>query len=165
MSDEIVINRSEWSTLQSELDKMRALLGLGIDVDVVGSDQFKQLQTQLGELRMKSEKQTVREEKLKSELQIMEEQWNQRAEEHQTQTSELNSHVKQSKDLLEYLQKTYKVAFDESRVRLHGLSSDRDRIVGKTFELHVLRIRKLVSDEPIEILHICQQMYQCSLTI
>ena len=66
----------------AEMDKMRALLGLGLDVDVVGSDQFKQLQAQLGELRVKYDKQMKREEKLKTELQIMEEQWNQRAESH-----------------------------------------------------------------------------------
>ena len=47
IAEEIVINRAEWDTLQSELDKMRALLGIGLDVDVVGSDQFKQLQFQL----------------------------------------------------------------------------------------------------------------------
>ena len=82
LTEEIVIRRSEWSSTMAEMDKMRALLGLGLDVDVVGSDQFKQLQAQLGELRVKYDKQIKREEKLKTELQIMEEQWNQRAESH-----------------------------------------------------------------------------------
>ena len=43
-----MIHSSEWTAMQSELDKMRALLGVGLDVDVVGSDQFRQLQSQLG---------------------------------------------------------------------------------------------------------------------
>ena len=69
-SDEIVISRSEWDALQAELDKLRALMGLGLDVDVVGSDQFKELQAQLQESRAKAEKQTKREETLQSEMEV-----------------------------------------------------------------------------------------------
>ena len=69
-SDEIVISRSEWDALQAELDKLRALMGLGLDVDVVGSDQFKELQVQLQESRAKAEKQTKREETLQSEMEV-----------------------------------------------------------------------------------------------
>ena len=70
VSDEIVISRSEWDALQCELDKLRALMGLGLDVDVVGSDQFKELQAQLQESRAKAEKQTKREETLQSEMEV-----------------------------------------------------------------------------------------------
>ena len=70
VSDEIVISRSEWDSLQCELDKLRALMGLGLDVDVVGSDQFKELQAQLQESRAKAEKQTKREETLQSEMEV-----------------------------------------------------------------------------------------------
>ena len=71
VSDEIVISRSEWDSLQCELDKLRALMGLGLDVDVVGSDQFKELQAQLQESRAKAEKQTKREETLQSEMEVL----------------------------------------------------------------------------------------------
>ena len=131
MAEEIVINRSEWDTLQAELDKMRALLGIGLDVDVVGSDQFKQLQAQLQEYRERAEKQSKREEKLKGEMEVMEKQFNQRSEEHQSQTLVLTDEVNQSKALLSKLQHSYQVAFEELRGRLHSLSSDRDRIVGE----------------------------------
>ena len=109
----MVIRRAEWDALQAELDKMRAVLGLGLDVDVVGSEQFKQLQSQLQEWRGKAEKQMQREEKFKSQWQVMEQQWNQRAEEHQVQTSELKSQVCQSQTLLKQLQSSYKIAFEE----------------------------------------------------
>lgn len=49
LSDEIVIRKSEWDALQDELNKTKALMGIGLDVDVVGSDQFMQLQSQLHE--------------------------------------------------------------------------------------------------------------------
>ena len=45
-------------------------MGLGLDVDVVGSDQFKELQAQLQESRNKAEKQTKREETLQSEMEV-----------------------------------------------------------------------------------------------
>ena len=70
LSDEVVVSRSEWDELQAELDKLRALMGLGLDVDVVGSDQFKELQTQLQESRAKAEKQTKREETLQAEMEV-----------------------------------------------------------------------------------------------
>jgi hypothetical protein len=56
-SDEVVVRRAEWNSLLAELAKMRAMMGLGLEDDVVGSDQFRQLQTQLAELKDKSEKQ------------------------------------------------------------------------------------------------------------
>lgn len=79
----------------------------------------------------------VREEKLKSELQVMEQQWNQRAEEHQSQTTELSEQVRESKELLGALQRSYKAAFDESRAYLHKLTNDRDRIVNELKRLQV----------------------------
>lgn len=130
-SDEIVINRAEWDALHAQLDKLRAVMGLGLDVDVVGSDQFKQLQSQLHELRGKLEKQSQREEKLKSEMQVMEQQWNQRAEEHQKQTTDLTDQVNQSRDLLSQLLTSHRHLEEDSKKKLHSLSSDRERIVNE----------------------------------
>lgn len=137
VSDEIVISRSEWDSLQCELDKLRALMGLGLDVDVVGSDQFKELQAQLQESRAKAEKQTKREETLQSEMEVMEQQWNQRAEEHQSQTSELVCQINQSQKLLSLLQNSHQIALEESKARLHKLSSDRERIVNELKRLQI----------------------------
>ena len=131
ISEELVIDRAEWNALQSELDKMRALMGVGLDVDVVGSDQFKKLQGQLQEYREKVEKQNKREEKLKGEMELMEQQFNQRAEDHQSQTTELSQALGESQALLSKLQKNYQLAFEEIKARLHSLSTDRDRIVGE----------------------------------
>lgn len=138
LSDEIVICKSEWEALQDELNKTKALMGIGLDVDVVGSDQFRQLQSQLHELQAKSEKNLAREEKLKSDLQVMEQQWNERAEEHQSQTAELTAQVRESKELLSALQRSYKSSFDESRAHLHKLTQDRDRIVSELRRLQVI---------------------------
>jgi len=137
LSDEVVVSRSEWDELQAELDKLRALMGLGLDVDVVGSDQFKELQTQLQESRAKAEKQTKREETLQAEMEVMEQQWNQRAEEHQTQTSELVSQINQSQKLLSQLQNSHQTSLEESKARLHKLSSDRERIVNELKRLQI----------------------------
>ena len=106
-------------------------MGVGLDVDVVGSDQFKKLQGQLQEYREKVEKQNKREEKLKGEMELMEQQFNQRAEDHQSQTAELTQALGQSQALLSKLQKNYQLAFEEIKARLHSLSTDRDRIVGE----------------------------------
>ena len=172
-NQEIVILRSEWTAMSQQLDKMRALLGVGLDVDVVGSDQFKQLQSQLADLRIKSEKQTEREEKLKSELQIMEEQWNQRAEEHQSQTSELTKQVNQSKEMLTQLKGAYKGVFDDSRVRLQSLTTDRERIVSELKRLqqendellgkHDLKAQELQSQD-INLPEKIEDMYTLLLT-
>jgi len=172
-NQEIVILRSEWTAMAQQLDKMRALLGVGLDVDVVGSDQFKQLQSQLADLRVKSEKQSQREEKLKSELQIMEEQWNQRAEEHQSQTSELTKQVNQSKEMLTQLKGAYKGVFDDSRVRLQSLTIDRERIVSELKRLqqendellgkHDLKAQELQSQD-INLPEKTEDMYTLLLT-
>ena len=172
-NQEIVILRSEWTAMAQQLDKMRALLGVGLDVDVVGSDQFKQLQSQLADLRVKSEKQSQREEKLKSELQIMEEQWNQRAEEHQSQTSELTKQVNQSKEMLTQLKGAYKGVFDDSRVRLQSLTVDRERIVSELKRLqqendellgkHDLKAQELQSQD-INLPEKTEDMYTLLLT-
>ena len=58
----------------------------------------------------------------------MEQQWNQRAEEHQSQTSELVCQINQSQKLLSLLQNSHQIALEESKARLHKLSSDRERI-------------------------------------
>lgn len=130
-SEEIVINRTEWDALHAELDKLRAIMGLGLDVDVVGSEQFKQLQSQLHELHSKLEKQNLREEKLKSEMQIMEQQWNCRAEEHAKQTTDLTDQVGQARDLLNQLLTSHRHLEEDSKKKLHSLSSDRERIVNE----------------------------------
>ena len=67
----------------------------------------------------------------------MEQQWNQRAEEHQNQTSELVSRVNQSDRLLSQLQKSQQRALEESKARLHKLSSDRERIVNELKRLQI----------------------------
>ena len=137
ISQELVINRAEWDSLQSELDKMRALMGVGLDVDVVGSDQFKKLQAQLQEYRGKVDKQSKREEKLKGEMELMERQFNQRAEDYQSQTLQLSQTVVESQTLLAQLQVRYQVAFEELKSRLHSISTDRDRIVGELKRLQI----------------------------
>ena len=137
ISQELVINRAEWDSLQSELDKMRALMGVGLDVDVVGSEQFKKLQAQLQEYRGKVDKQSKREEKLKGEMELMERQFNQRAEDYQSQTLQLSQTVVESQTLLAQLQVRYQVAFEELKSRLHSISTDRDRIVGELKRLQI----------------------------
>ena len=137
ISPELVINRAEWESLQSELDKMRALMGVGLDVDVVGSDQFKKLQAQLQEYRAKVDKQSKREEKLKGEMELMERQFNQRAEDYQSQALQLSQTVVESQTLLSQLQTSYQLAFEELKSRLHSLSTDRDRIVGELRRLQI----------------------------
>lgn len=89
------------------------------------------LVTPIIEYRERAEKQIKREEKLKGEMEVMEKQFNERSEEHQSQTLALTEEVNQSKVLLGALQNNYQIAFEELRGRLHSLSSDRDRIVGE----------------------------------
>ena len=67
----------------------------------------------------------------------MEQQWNQRAEEHQTQTSELVSQINQSQKLLSQLQNSHQTSLEESKARLHKLSSDRERIVNELKRLQI----------------------------
>ena len=136
-SEEIVISRPEWDALQNELDKLRAVMGVGLDVDVVGSDQFKQLQMQVHELQLKCEKQGKREEKFKSEMQVMEQQWNQRAEEHHIQTTSLKSHVDQLQALLSTVETSHRAVVEDSKASLHRISSDRERIVAELKRLQV----------------------------
>ena len=74
------------------------------------------MQNQLQESRAKAEKQSKREETLQSEMEVMEQQWNQRAEEHQIQTSELVSQINQSQKLLSQLQNSHQTSLEESKV-------------------------------------------------
>ena len=67
----------------------------------------------------------------------MEQQWNQRAEEHQTQTSELIGQITQSQQTLSQLQSSHQAMLEESKARLHKLSSDRERIVSELKRLQV----------------------------
>ena len=72
----------------------------------------------------------------------MEQQWNQRAEEHQSQTSELVCQINQSQKLLSLLQNSHQIALEESKARLHKLSSDRERI-GQAHDMfsRIFRVR------------------------
>lgn len=137
MAADIVISKTDWDSYQAELDKLRALMGLGLDVDVVGSDQFKQLQSQVHEMQAKLSKQNEREEKLKVDIQVMEEQWNSRAEQYQSETGLSQSQVRQISGLISELQTSHRIICEDSKAKLHSLSADRERIVT---ELKLLQV-------------------------
>ncbi len=139
--DEVVVEKVVWDKVQSDLAKMKALLGVGLETDVVGSDQFKQVQKQLLDLKEKHENHLKKEAAVKSELKIMEDQWNERAEQYKTEVSELQDQSKQSTELLQKLQKAYHLSFEETKARLVRVTQDREKIVTE------LRRLQLENDE------------------
>ena len=122
--------------MQKELSKVRALLGVGAGDSVVGSDQYRQLQSELIELKKQKVCHAKNEEKLKEELKResvyrreVEEKWNERAEQHKSETEALNKHIMVLEGLLEQLRISYSTMYEATRKDLQSLTTDREKIV------------------------------------
>ena len=130
------VKKSEWLKMEVELNKVRALLGVGVEDTLVGGGKFRELQIGLEEMRKKCDTHAKNEEKLKEELvkesefrQKVECEWNERADQHKLQVDALNAQIKQSETIFEHLRLNYGKMYQLTQKDLKTLTVDREKIV------------------------------------
>ncbi len=103
-----IVSAVEWESLQREMDRMRALLGVGAGDSVVGSDQYRALQAQLIELKKQKAQLGGTVERMREEAKAedgfrkqLEERWNEKAEQHRAETEALNRQLQELESVLE----------------------------------------------------------------
>ena len=156
-----IVSNVEWEEMQKELSKVRALLGVGAGDSVVGSDQYRQLQAELIELKKQKAVLVKAEEKMKAQLKEesvyrkeVEEKWNERAEQHKTETEGLHKKTQELEGLLEQLRISYSTVYEATRKDLQSLTADREKIVRELKrlqdEVDILTGKHLVKSEEMQ---------------
>ncbi len=131
-----IVSAVEWDSMQRELDKVRALLGVGAGDSVVGSDQYRALQAELIELKKQKAMLNKNVEKLKEEARTedgfrrqLEERWNERAEQHRSETEGLSRQVQDLESVLEQVRLSYTANYAGCRKDQQRLRENREKIV------------------------------------
>ena len=131
-----IVSNVEWEELQKELQKVRALLGVGDGDGVVGSDQYRALQTELIEVKKQKAQLQKQVDKFKEELKEeaeyrreVETKWNEKAEQHRAENDAISKKSLELEDSLSQLRLGYNTMYEATRVDLQTLTKDRERIV------------------------------------
>ncbi len=131
-----IVSAVEWDSMQRELDKVRALLGVGAGDSVVGSDQYRALQAELIEMKKQKAQMGKTVEKLKQEARDedgyrrqLEERWNERAESHRSETEALSRQMQELESVLEQVRLSYTTNYAGCRKDLQRLAEGREKIV------------------------------------
>jgi len=136
LSSARLVSAVEWEAMMRELDKMRALLGVGSGDSVVGSDKYRALQAELIELKKSRAGLAKQVEKLKEEAREedgfrkrLEERWNERAEAHRAETEALGADLAELESSCQRVRTTYSTSYEAIRRDLRAVTADREKIV------------------------------------
>ncbi len=131
-----IVSAVEWDSMQRELDKVRALLGVGAGDSVVGSDQYRALQAELIDLKKQKAQLNKTVERLREEARTeddfrrkLEERWNDRAEQHRSETEEISKQVVDLERLLEQVRTCHNNSTRACKSDLKRLGDNREKIV------------------------------------
>ena len=95
----------------SQLTRLRALFGVGLNDGVVGSEEFRRLRNELEEMEKDRNRLAESESKLRSEIQResearkeIESMWNEKAEVHKTETEKFSDKIRELEGQLQVSQ-------------------------------------------------------------
>jgi len=132
----VLINRTEWDNLNRELTRIHGLLGIGAEEKLVGGSQVVKLQEELARVTKQCEVHAKNEERLRDELvkesqvrQTVESEWNNKADQHKSETDTLSAQLQKSEEILESLKMSYTTNYKATRKDLAKLTTEREEIV------------------------------------